>query len=240
LLRPYAANWWGGFSSDSRKAIRGGISTWGQLQPASDSWNYGISPRISWRAASNMDFTLGPQVSRRFNSWQYLTQETVGDADHYIFGRLRQTVASMTFRGNVTFTPTLSLQLYAEPFVASGDYEGFRQVADPRADQFQDRFDDFGPDRLIESDGEYAIDLDSDGTAEIDLGNPDFTFLSFRSNTVLRWEYKPGSALFLVWQHGRTDDNDRGQFRLRQGIRDLFHAEAVNTFVVKCTFWLGR
>jgi len=240
MITPYSTNWWGGFSSDSRKAIRGGISTWGQLQPASDSWNYGISPRISWRAASNMDFTLGPQVSHRFNSWQYLTQETVQDVDHYIFGQLRQTVASMTLRGNVTFTPTLSLQLYAEPFIASGEYEGFRQVADPRADRFQDRFDDFGPDRLIETDGEYAIDLDSDGTPEIDLENPDFTFLSFRSNTVLRWEYKPGSTLFLVWQHGRTDDNHNGQLQLGQGIRDLFDAQAVNTFVVKCSYWFGR
>ena len=112
-------------------------------------------------------------------------------------------------------------------------------LLDPKADTFAGRFDDFGLDRLIESEGDVSIDLDRDGAADIELGNPDFTFLSFRSNLVLRWEYMLGSTLFVVWQHGRTESNNNGAFQLRSGVDDLFSSPSTNTFVVKLNYWLS-
>ncbi len=240
MRAPYTMNLWGGFYSDNRKALSVGLHSFAFIQPASDSWGYNLSPRISWRAASNMDFMFAPGVFTQFDSWQYLTQEDALGERRYIFGELRQTVGSMTVRGNVTFTPTLSLQLWAQPFVATGDYRGFRQVADPRGDTFADRFDDFGSDRLIDNGGEISIDLDRDGVSEIDLGNPDFTVLSFRSNLVLRWEYMLGSTLFLVWQHGRFGTSTNPDFAFGQGLKDIFQQDATNTFLVKVNYWLGR
>jgi hypothetical protein len=230
---------WGGFFSDDRKPFRVGLNGFWFLQPESDSWGYSLNPRVSWRAAANMDFTFGPRLFQQSDSWQYWDQVDALGETRYLFGEIRQTTLATTFRGNVTFTPTLSVQLYAEPFVSTVDYRGFRQVADPRGATFDDRFDNFGPDRLIDDAGELSIDFDADGTPDYGIGNPDFTFLSFRSNVVLRWEYSLGSTLFLVWQHGRVGDNSRSEFQFGEGIRDIFRLDAQNTFVVKVNYWLS-
>jgi hypothetical protein len=88
-------------------------------------------------------------------------------------------------------------------------------------------------------DGELEVDLDRNGTADIHLDNPDFTYVSFRSNVVLRWEYLSGSTLFVVWQHGRSDSTQDGQFRLGNGLSELFRAGARNTLLVKLNYWLS-
>jgi hypothetical protein len=112
-------------------------------------------------------------------------------------------------------------------------------VDDPRADTFAGRFYDFTDDQVTLQDGEVLIDLDGSGSADLVLEDPNFTYLSFRSNVVLRWEYKPGSTLFVVWQHGRSDVTDNGQFQPGQGIQDMFRLPAVNTFVIKLNYWLS-
>jgi hypothetical protein len=237
---PSGWNGWGGFYSDERKRLRGGINaSAGREDEGAGSWMW-VGTGLSWRAAPNVDLSARPSVSRRRDAWQYVQRTNVLGADHYVFGELKQTTASMTFHGNMTFTPTLSLQLYAEPFVSSGDYVRFKRVADPRAASFADRFDVFGSDRLILSGNDVAVDLNRDGTPDIDLGNPDFSHLSFRSNLVLRWEYAAGSALFVVWQHGRSQDTGDGRFRLGPSLDDLFStAEARNTFLVKASYWFS-
>jgi hypothetical protein len=201
---------------------------------------YGLSTNFSWRAAANMDFTMAPRLNRALRTTQYLRTTDVLGFNDYLFGELKQTTVAMTFRGNVTFSPNLSLQLYAEPFVSSGDYQAFRRVADPRGKTFADRFDLITGDNLIEQDGEVSFDLDADGTVDVGIGNPDFTFLSFRSNVVLRWEYMLGSTVFFVWQHGRSGFNNTGQFNLRSSVDDLFSTDATNTVLVKVNYWLSR
>ena len=89
------------------------------------------------------------------------------------------------------------------------------------------------------TEGEVLIDLDADGTTDVNLGTPDFRFLSFRSNAVLRWEFRPGSSLFVVWQHGRSDFGTNGQFELGSGIKELFRSPANNTFLVKASYWFS-
>ena len=239
FLRPPTTSMWAGFSTDERKALRFGVWADGFLQPASDTRGISVGPEVSWRPASNLDLSFSPQFFKQRDSWQYLTQEDVAGEQQYIFGVLHQTLVSTTFRGNMTFSPNLSLQVYAEPFVTTGAYEGYRRVADPRADQFSDRFDDFGPDHVFDDNGDISLDVTGDGTPDIALGNPNFTYVSFRSNVVLRWEYKLGSTLFLVWQHGREGGNTDPNFSFGQGLQDMFRLDAHNTFVVKVNYWLS-
>jgi hypothetical protein len=239
LIRPGGTNGWGGFYSDDRKAFRLGLngSFWRGDENA--GWYYGFGPDIAWRPASNVDLSVSPNLSRNVDRWQYLdTQDALGST-HYLFGELEQTTVNMTVRGNATFTPELSLQVYAQPFVASGDFTGFKRVSDPRAARFADRFEVFEADRLMVQTGEVGVDLDRDGQVDLDLGNPDFSYLSFRSNVVLRWEYLLGSTLFLVWQHGRSYDNHDGTFNLGSSLDQLFRSDARNTFVVKLNYWLS-
>jgi hypothetical protein len=236
---PHTQSAWVGFSTDDRKALRVGLNTDGWRQPEAEVWGYSIGVPLIWQAASNIRLVLAPRVSRQSDSWQYLdTQDALGDT-HYVFGMLEQTTVSARFRANMTFRPNLSLQIYAEPFVSSGEYVGYREVDDPRADAFADRFYDYTDDQVTKQDGEILIDLDGSGSADIVLEDPNFTYLSFRSNVVLRWEYMPGSTLFVVWQHGRSDVTENGQFQPGQGLKDMFRLPAENTFVIKLNYWLS-
>jgi hypothetical protein len=122
----------------------------------------------------------------------------------------------VTARVDYTVTPTLSFQLYAQPFVTAGDYSDLRQLDDPRADRYEERF-----------------------TPYTDATPQDFNFKQFRSNTVLRWEYRPGSVLFLVWQQGRQDFRDAGSFDLGRDYGNLFRTRSDNTFLIKASYWFS-
>ncbi|HXV85647.1 MAG TPA: DUF5916 domain-containing protein, partial [Gemmatimonadales bacterium] len=240
LVRPGGWNGWTGLYSDDRKALRGGINASAGRSDENAGWWLWMGTGLSWRAASNMDFSAQPSFSRQRDAWQYLQSGDALGERQYVFGELEQTTVSMTFRGNLTFAPNLTLQVYTEPFISSGDYTGFKRASSPRAATFAERFDTFGPDRLMVQDGEVSVDLDRDGTADLDLGNPDFSYLSFRSNLVMRWEYAPGSSLFVVWQHGRSHYQADGRFRLGPSLNDLFGAaQASNTFLVKVNYWIS-
>ncbi len=240
IIRPGNWNIWFHFNSDFRKPLRGGIGGHYWRSPETGSWSWGVTHHMSWRAAGNLDFTVAPGFSRGLNTWQYLETEDVLGETRYIFGGIEQTTAHMTFRGNLTFTPNLSLQLYMQPFIASGTYDTYSRVVDPNGATWAARMVPFEDDQVSIDGGDVLLDFDRDGVSDINLGTPDFTYLSLRSNAVLRWEYLPGSTVFLVWQHGRSDSNDRGRFNLGDGLSDLFDADGMNTFLVKVNYWLGR
>jgi hypothetical protein len=127
---------------------------------------------------------------------------------------------ALTGRVNYTMTPNLSLQLYAEPFVSAGEYSRFKQVVDPRAVDYGGRY------------APFAYDTGSQGGA-------DFNVKSFRTTNVLRWEYKPGSTLFIVWQQARENDAMPGGFQFRRDIRGVFGVTPRNVFLVKLSYWLN-
>lgn len=236
---PSSINGWAGFQSDERKPLRAEVWSWGFMQDETDSWGGGVGTGLAWRPATNVDLQASPEINWNRDEWQYVDTGEVNGNDEYIFGDLHQTTVSMTFRGNLTFSPTLSLQLYAQPFLSSGRYERYRRVTDPRAEPFWAQFETFDDDQITVTDDELSIDVDRDGAGDVDLDVPDFTVLSFRSNVVLRWEYSLGSTLFLVWQHGRNEDTTDGRFRFGAGIGDLFRADAENVFLVKVNYWIS-
>jgi hypothetical protein len=240
IKRPGATNGWFGFETDNRKTLRGGGTFWIWVEDETGGSGRGGNANLSWRPAANVDLTASPAVEVNRNEWQYLATPTVAGQPVYLFGELRQTTTSLTFRSNLTFSPTLSLQLYAQPFVSSGRYAGFKRVVAPRADRFLDQFDRFGPDRAARGDsGEVRVDLAGDGTLDLTLPNPDFRVLSFRSNAVLRWEYQLGSTIFLVWQHGRRGFDRDGRFDLSRSLGDLFRSESENVLLLKVSYWLN-
>jgi hypothetical protein len=139
---------------------------------------------------------------------------------HYLFGRIRLTTFSVTARLNWTFSPRLSLQGYAQPFLAVGSYSEYKDVTNPRADRFADRF--------VRVTGGEAFTFEK----------PDFNFGQLRSTMVLRWEYRPGSALFAIWSHGQTNDGE-GLFDLSHDLANLARAASENIVMVKANYWIG-
>jgi hypothetical protein len=158
--------------------------------------------------------SLGAGWSPLTNDVQWVEQD---DHDEYVFGHLKQRTVSMTTRVNYTITPTLSVQIYARPFVSAGEYTRFRRLLDGRSKEFETRYAEYP-----------AYD-----------GNPDFNYRSFRTTNVLRWEYRPGSSLFVVWQQGRETEADYGDFRLGRDFGRVFGTPASNVFLVKLSYWLN-
>jgi len=161
---------------------------------------------------------MGYNHSENDKQWRANFGVAGADTTHYTFARLDQKTLSLNARINYTASPTLSLQFYAEPFISNGQYSNWRELADPRAEKYADRFKPF--------------------TSRGDPGG--FIFRQFTSNSVLRWEYMPGSTLFLVWAQGRQMDSDRvNEFSFRRDLTDVFGERPNNTFLVKVSYWFN-
>ena len=207
-----------GFDSDERKAFNYWLSLSYWAEDETDGRSIGIHPGTRFRLGNRAELRLSPSISLDRRSAQYI--DTVSDerGESFLFGSMNQVTTSLTTRLSYTFTPTLSLQVYAEPFISAGDYQSFMRVNDPRADRFDERFTSYDASRVE---------------------NPDFNFRALRSNAVLRWEYRPGSALFLVWSQGRVASSEYGDYDFSRDADRLFSAKGTNVLLIKATYWLG-
>ncbi|MGH7477712.1 MAG: DUF5916 domain-containing protein [Longimicrobiales bacterium] len=248
LRRSPSMSLWGGLNSDNRESVRYGIGVNVSQNLENPSESLRLGPYVNWRASERMDLSLSPSVSWNTNDAQYISRQPFAGADHYIFGRIDQATVATTLRLGYTVSPDLSFQLYASPFVSAGEYSAFREVADPRASDYGARFRTLESDEVAYDDAAdvYRLDLDRDGSIDASFGNPDFNFKQLRSTAVLRWEYRPGSALFLVWSQGRTGfDRDDGSVDLRRDFGRLFAFDSdydvpgSNVLLIKASYWLG-
>jgi hypothetical protein len=231
------AQGWANIVSDTRKRVWVSLNVYGGRTPAQDELDGGLEAGITVQARSNIDVFLGPSFSDRNDSMQYVDQvdDTTGQT-HYVFGRIRQTVAGLTARLDWTFSPRLSLQAYAQPFVANGRYTELKDVDDPGAKRFADRFTPIAGRELMLSDGTYTVQRPG---GSYHFPRPDFDFLQLRSTLVLRWEYRPGSSVFAIWSHGRTGESNDGRFLLGRDLRGLADADGENVVMVKANYWIG-
>jgi hypothetical protein len=158
----------------------------------------------------------------------------------YIFGRLDQKTLGITMRLDYSVTPNLSLQYYGQPFVSAGKYKEFKRITSPRADRYEDRFQIFASEiQFDEQKGAFNVDENLNGIPDYTFSNPDFNFRQFRSNFVMRWEYIPGSTLFLVWSQGRTGFESQGEFSFRNDLKNLFSVYPDNVFLIKLNRWFS-
>ena len=227
---------WVNVTSDTRKSVWVSFNAFGGRTEAQDQIDGGVEAGVTVQARSNIDLFVGPSFSDRTDTLQYIDQvdDTLGQT-HFVFGKIRQTVAALTLRLNWTFSPRLSLQAYAQPFVASGSYSELKDVDNPRAEKFADRFTPIT--NYMLADGTYTVSAPSG--ASYAVGRPDFNFRQLNSTLVLRWEYRPGSSIFAIWSHGRTDQSDDGRFRLGHDLGGLARAEGENVVMVKANYWIG-
>lgn len=239
FLKPTSTRMNAGFDSDNRSRINYWFDVNYGTQGQNAGRSYGFYPGLRVRASNQIELRLNPGVSVDKSNWQYVSTKTVAAHDYYMFASLDQVTTSLTMRLSYTFSPDLSLQLYAEPFISAGQFNGYKEVSDPRGAKFADRFRSYASVTYNAAANEYAIDRDSNGTTDITLGNPDFNYRALRSNAVLRWEYRPGSALFLVWSQGRERADDYGDFSLRRDAGRLFGARSTNVLLIKASYWLG-
>jgi hypothetical protein len=238
-------------SSDSRKMYTTRVSLNGH-RDAAGGWRWATDLNIGIKPSDRFEFSLGPDISRSLSRAQYITTVTDATATatagrRYIFAPIRQTTVSMDTRLNVTFTPTLSLELYAQPFLSSGDYGTLGQLRRPAAFEFDVFGRDIGTIRRVDDDWIIDPDGGSRPAPSFTLSDRDFNFRSLRGNAVLRWEWRPGSALFLVWQQNRSENVSPGDLPnevvghllLERDARRLFELRPDNVFMIKATWWIN-
>jgi hypothetical protein len=219
-------SFWAGIESDNRPAVTGSVWWGGWRGDEGHSWNAYLQPQLDFRVSSRFSTSLGINYQRNADDKQfYASYGAVGsDTTHYTFARLDQTTVGLSTRLNFTATPNLSLQFYGEPFNTNGTYANWKELNNPRADGYEDRFRSY-----------------KSGLGVFD----GFNFRQFRSNTVLRYEYRQGSTLFVVWQQGRSnflspsDPGYMADYKVTRDYDSPFRDHPNNTFLVKWSYWIN-
>ncbi len=209
---------WFWIYSDNRRRFSAGLEgDWGSDSHGT-SWQSWY-PSVTVRPVPAVMFSLGVQINPSQQDQQWVNNVT-DTTTHYVFAHINQHTVNTTARFNYTITPTLSVQMYAQPFVSAGTYTNFKEVNDPLSGSYENRYKPFA----------YSDDV---------YGNPDFSVKSFRTTNVLRWEYKPGSVLFVVWQQARANTAVPGGFDYARDVRGIFGVPPQNVFLVKLSYWLN-
>lgn len=209
---------------DQRKAIVPDVAAYWQEDDEGRSHTLRVTPSILYRAASNIQVSANTSFEDLVNDTQFYRRfgTATSDTSHYTVANLRQATRAVTTRVGYAATPTLSVEWYAQPFVSRGQFSDVRELNVPRAARYEQRLRPYSD-------------------SSITSGAGGVNFQQFRSNLVTRWEYRPGSVLFVVWSQGRDlSDNSGGTLQLSRDARDLFALTPRNTIAVKASYWYGR
>ena len=228
--------------SDNRKPVVFSVYSGYQWDDA-DGWDGNVGLEMEWKVKSNLTLSFEPSYQKGKIDAQWVGK--VADptmvatyGNRYLFASLDRQIVSGTVKMNWTFSPVLSLQLYLQPYIAVGGYEGFKELRQAKSYDFN-VFGQNGS-TLAEEGNSYRVDPDGAGPhSAFTFRNPDFNMKSLRGTVVLRWEYRPGSSLYFVWTQDRADYSNPGQMRLGRDLGDLFTAEGSNIFLVKATYRWG-
>jgi hypothetical protein len=219
----------------------GARNRWGfELSAEGDNeggWERGIEMSFSYRPGTQWELSFDPGWEVSESSRQFVTTVPNGPAStfgsRYIFARVDQSELVARFRLNYTFTPNLTLETYLEPFAASGKYHGFGELIAARSADLR-VYGENGTTITLQTDNSRVVNADGQSFT---LFDPDFNVRSLRSNAVLRWEWRPGSTMFLVWQQDRSEDLPIRAVRPRD-IFDSFSASGDNILALKISYWI--
>jgi hypothetical protein len=243
MIRPTYSVGLFGFESDGRKRVA--LSSNNELSRGSDGGStVDLGLQVRYRPAASLELSVGPRVTRNRRPAQYVGTfaDPVAAATYgsrYVFGWLDQREVSIVTRASVVFSPKASLQVYMQPLVSVGDYTRFRQLAQPRTYDFTTYGEDGGTLTYDAVARAYTV-VPGDGGAPFTFDDPDFNVKSMRLNAIFRWEWRPGSAIYVVWTEARADDSRPGIFAFGEDLRRVFSAPADDVIMFKIAWWLNR
>ena len=224
------------FRSDDRKKFNTKIGVMHSQSKDNNVSFLKFEVDFNYQILDALNVSLATEYSKRPNKTQYITQKDFLTTKRYILGTIDNQTFRSTFRINYTINPNLSLQYYAQPFISRGRYSDFKYVTDATANRLSDRFQFYDNTQVQYEEGTYYFDDNLDGLDDYSMSNPDFSVVQFNSNLVLRWEYIPGSELFLVWSQGiRTDVSlENGLIEIAQN--GILEHQPQNIFLIKATY----
>ncbi len=200
---------------------------------------------LTWRASKALRIELTPRLLINNNHIAYVNNiEDSVAVDHYIRGSLNQIETSLTIRLTYNITPDFTIQYYGMPFVSAGDYSNYKYITNASAGRFYDRYNNFLPGQITEmgynDEITYSVNTNNDGREDYSFDNPDFNTFEYRSNLIARWEYNPGSTVFLVWSFTQSRYKNEGSYSFSEDMGEIFRIKPHHVFLVKisCRFGL--
>ena len=237
MIEPGSVNLRAGFSSDRRSALSVNLGVHASKGSLDSGHDYSVDGSLNYRPNSQLVLQLQPRYSIQTDRGQYVTSTSAVSYEptfgrRYLFGDLERKTFSLETRADYTFSPTLTLQVFAQPLISSGDYVRYKQLVTPATYDFQA----LDP-TLVGRD--QQVDFDGNGSTDYTFTDKDFNVGSLIGSAVLRWEYRPGSTIFLVWQRQQQGDGTLGNFDFNRDVDALWSAPADNRFMLKVNYWLG-
>ncbi len=225
----------GGFiSTNSSKDLSGTLGIHYSSYNSVDSHREYFFSGITWLPFRKLKLSGRASIENNRYHQQYVNTLPGNSESHFIVGTINQQSASFIFRGELFLNPELSIQYYGSPFYSVGDYSGYRIVDQSNAKDLDQRLDPL----MVQYDDaikEYSFMRNSEA---LRFGNPDFSFMQFRSNLVFRWEYNLGSTLYLVWAHDRSGWESMYN-PVSEITGDLFGVKGNHVFMFKLNFWFS-
>ncbi len=233
-----------GFSSDNRKKLGVSLFTGYNFGLKKDSRNLNTQIELSYKPVNYLSLSISPGISSSYSDLQYVTNNIEYNGEHrYIFAGIDRRTISTSFRVNLNLSPNLTFQYWGQPFIATGHYHDYKYITDPMADRYEDRFQLLTSDQLRLNDNNYEVDENGDGNFnDYSFSRRDFNVQEFLSNLVIRWEYNPGSSIYLVWSQRRNSFNDSGRLNFFDDMGDLFSTDEEkphNVFLIKFSYRFG-
>jgi len=237
LKQSASISFWNGINMDRRKKLRFNFFHNGNKAVDDSNSSYNAEFGITYQPINSLRISAAPEYGINKDKLQYIDNLEVNGETRYLNGTVVQRTLSMSFRLNFTINPNLTIQYWGQPFISRGRYSDFKEVTNPMAKEFNDRISTFNDNQISFANDVYDIDDNLDGTIDFSFDDPDFSFVQFRSNLVVRWEYTPGSEIYLVWSQDLSQSGNPQEGLFKDLQNNIFNNEKPqNIFLIKATY----
>ncbi len=241
LRLPTEISFWNGISTDNRKKVQLSFFHNGSKGADDSYYSYGVEFGITYQPFNSLSISASPEYSKFYNRLQFIENIDADSNTRYLNGTVDQRTLSMSLRLNYNINPNLTIQYWGQPFISRGRYSSFKEVVSPLAKTFNERILTYNSNQISLVDDSYNVDLNLDDAVDFSFDDPDFSFVQFRSNLVLRWEYTPGSEIFLVWSQDISQTGNPQEELLSSLGDNIFNGEKPqNIFLIKATYRFMR
>jgi hypothetical protein len=242
LKQPGNKDFWIFIESNEQKKFVGDISyNHSSSNQKGDYSNNGFELGFDYKPIKSLQLRTSVGYSTNKSELQYVDSPEYGNNTDYLMAKIDQKTFYGQIRINYNITPDLSIQYWGQPFLSAGKYTRFKKITESKADTYNERFHIFNGNEIHYNQDDNTYNVMHNGTNPLyTFDNPDFNIKEFLSNMVFRWEYKPGSTLFLVWSQSRNREDTLGDFNFNKNMNQLFGKKAYNIFLVKFSYRFGR
>ncbi|NMH88986.1 DUF5916 domain-containing protein [Flavivirga algicola] len=228
---------WNSIRTDDRKKVRFNIFHNRNYSTDGSYRSNHLELGLRYRPINALSLSVSPSYSVNKDKLQYIDNIDFNGDTRYLNGTIAQQTLRLSLRINYNINPNFTVQYWGQPFISRGRYSNFKYINNSLASNFDARFSEYNMNQLSLIDDVYEVDDDLNGTADFAFDNPDFSFIQFRSNLVLRWEYIPGSEIFLVWSQDISQSGNPQEGLFKSLGNNVFGEEKPqNIFLLKATY----